>query len=206
MKNNKRLLLELLLIAIICVLAVLWTLNPEGDFEPFIVLIGSLVSLVAVVTSLYVRKKNRDSVVEEQLKPSQLHFINQLIELKANVYKSARERWGCGKTSEMREGNDDVMAFYKDTWLRLADNFPVEHFGNVTHVEYLNKFISESYETHYQAADNEGCGEGSMAYIIVTAGVMKDLGSQVAELVFIMSSATDAFDYGKWLQRWKSVA
>nr|MVF98004.1 hypothetical protein [Vibrio cholerae] len=83
MKNNKRLLLELLLIAIICVLAVLWTLNPEGDFEPFIVLIGSLVSLVAVVTSLYVRKKNRDSVVEEQLKPSQLHFINQLIELKA---------------------------------------------------------------------------------------------------------------------------
>ncbi|TOL44719.1 hypothetical protein CGH96_24080, partial [Vibrio parahaemolyticus] len=64
--------LELLLVAIICVLAVFWIFEPDGNFEPIIVLIGALVSLIALITSLYVKKKKQDFVIEEQLKPSQL--------------------------------------------------------------------------------------------------------------------------------------
>ncbi|GAB7227511.1 hypothetical protein VrSk94_11930 [Vibrio rotiferianus] len=206
MKGSKRLVLELLLVAIICVLAVFWIFEPDGNFEPIIVLIGALVSLIALITSLYVKKKKQDFVIEEQLKPSQLHFINQLIELKSSVYASARKQWDTGITSEMRGGNSEVMSFYEDTWLQLAANFPIEHFGNTTHVEYLDKYVSERYEAHYQAANQNGYGEGSMAFVIVTADVMKDLDSQIVELVSIVSSSTDSFDYGKWVQRWASVA
>ncbi len=206
LKNIKRLLLELLLVSIICVLAIFWIFEPEGNFEPIIVFIGALVSLVAVITSLYVKKKKQNLVVEEQLKPSQLHFINQLVELKSSVYASAKEKWNSGITSEMRGGNSEVMSFYKDTWLQLAASFPIEHFGNTPHSEYLDKYISERYEAHYQAAHKNGYGEGSMAFVIVTADVMKDLDSQVVDLVSIVSSSTDTFDYGKWLKKWAFVS
>ena len=198
--------LELLLVAITCVLAVFWIFKPDGNFEPIIVLIGAFMSLIALITSLYIKEKKQDLVIEEQLKPSQLHFINQLVELKSSVYASAREQWDSGITSEMRGGNSEVMSFYEDTWLQLAANFPIEHFGNTTHAEYLDKYISERYEAHYQAANQNGYGDGSMAFVIVTADVMKDLDSQIVELISIVSSSTDAFDYVKWLQRWVSVA
>ncbi|MBA5760868.1 hypothetical protein H2O73_00825 [Vibrio sp. 404] len=201
MKNSKYQVIEIILIVTGCALAIIWVFNPEGTYEPVIVLIGLLVSLVAVWKSVRL-VKNRQ-VVESLNEPKQSHAIKTLLDRKSSVFVLARKKWDSGITSNMRSGTEDVISFYSSVWLQLAKNFPSDHFGKLSHSEYLDEYISERYEFYYEQAKRDDCGEGAMAFVIVSAGVMKDLDAKIIELVSIISLNLDSFDFGHWLQKWK---
>ncbi|OBU28970.1 hypothetical protein C0W66_19890 [Photobacterium kishitanii] len=183
-----------------CILAIIWFKRPDGNYEPIISILASLLSLLALVVPAYlIRKKHKMNDINK----NQIHLIKNLLDRKESSFLRAREKWDTGVNFKLREGNEIVHSFYKDVWLQLASMFPSGNFGNMSNEEYLESFIKERYDHHYAEADSKGLGEGALAFIIVTGDVNDDLDSKIIELVSDLSSSCNDINLATWVKNWK---
>jgi hypothetical protein len=63
--------------------------------------------------------------------PSDVRLFQSLPELKAIAHRIAQPGWDTGITVEMRKATYDVVDLYELIWLKLAEFYPVKHFGKV---------------------------------------------------------------------------
>lgn len=132
-----------------------------------------------------------------------LKFIDSLPEEKMIVYQNAQKKWDTGITSEMREGNYNVIDFLKETWLKLSEFYEDKNFEDKKAQDYISDYVKSRFDYHYSKHTPKGeFKSGTIVYVMVGGDVIDDLDILVLDLVSTISFYNDSFDYNDWKNRW----
>lgn len=146
-----------------------------------------------------------DDYVRRSLdEPTDIRLFQALPELKAIAYRTAQPGWDTGTTIEMRKATYDVVDFYELIWLKLAEFYPVKHFGKDGAAAHIKSYIRERYKFHWAKHEPNGPGTGGTIVGVLTGGdVMNDLDRLVVETASAVVGYRDDFDFDAWQARWK---
>lgn len=138
--------------------------------------------------------------------PSHYRFIKSLPKLRAVVLENAQEGWDNGVTSDMREASYDVIDFLKYAWLRLAQFYPDNHWGQKTAEEYIGNYIQSRFSFHWSKHEPAGPGTGGTIVGILTGSdVIRDLESLIVDTVTALLGYNEDFDLNQWRKEWDGV-
>ena len=144
----------------------------------------------------YIRRSLDDS--------TDLRLFESLPELKAIARRTAQPGWDTGITIEMRKATYYVVDFYEIIWLKLAEFYPVKHFGKDWASAHIKMYIRERYKFHWAKHEPGGLGTGGTIVGVLTGGdVMQDLDRLIVETAMAVVGYRDAFDFKAWHSRWK---
>ena len=136
--------------------------------------------------------------------PSHIRFIKALPKLRSVVYESAQEGWDTGVTADMREASYDVIDFLEFAWLRLAEFYPPQHFGQQDARAFIRTHIRDRFAYHWAKHEPGGPGTGGTIVGVLTGGdVIKDMEDMIADTVGSLFMYDDGFDYDAWLAEWR---
>ncbi|VWB64067.1 hypothetical protein BAR24066_02978 [Burkholderia arboris] len=176
---------------------------------------ATVVALIFAGAAIYLhrRKDKADAVaspVEEFARrytgqASDIRFIKALPKLRRVVYDSAREGWDTGITVEMRQASYDVIDFLEYAWLRLAEFYPVGHFGLRGPRSYIRNYIRDRFQFHWAKHEPNGPGTGgTIVGVLVGGDVIDDLERMTSDTVRALFVHHDNFEFDEW-QRERSA-
>lgn len=138
--------------------------------------------------------------------PTDIRLFQALPELKAIAYRTAQTGWDTGITIEMRKATYDVVDFLELIWLKLAEFYPVKHFGKDGASAHIKNYIRERYKFHWAKHEPGGPGTGGTIVGVLTGGdVMHDLDRLIVETALAVVGYRDDFDFDGWHARWKGA-
>lgn len=138
--------------------------------------------------------------------PSDIRLFQSLPELKAIARRTAQPGWDTGITIEMRKATYDVVDFYEIIWLKLAEFYPVKHFGKGGAAAHIKRYIRERYKFHLAKHEPGGPGTGGTIVGVLTGGdVMQDLDRLIVETATAVVGYKHDFDFKAWHVRWETA-
>jgi len=148
-----------------------------------------------------------DDYVRRSLdEPTDLRLFQALPEVKAIAYRTAQAGWDTGITVEMRKATYDVVDFLELIWLKLAEFYPVKHFGKGGATTHIKSYVRERYKFHWAKHEPGGPGTGGTIVGVLTGGdVMDDLDRLIVETASAVVGYRDDFDFDAWRARWKGA-
>jgi hypothetical protein len=139
--------------------------------------------------------------------PSHVRFIRALPKLRTVVYEMAHEGWDTGVTADMREASYDVIDFLEFAWLRLAEFYPPEHFGEKDSRAFIRDHIRERFRFHWAKHEPHGPGSGgTIAGVLIGGDVITDLERMISDTVLALFAYDNGFNYKTWLSQWQNEA
>ncbi len=106
----------------------------------------------------------------------------------------------------MRKATYDVVDFYEIIWLKLAEFYPVKHFGKGGAAAHIKSYIRERYKFHWAKHEPGGPGTGGTIVGVLTGGdVMQDLDRLIVETATAVVGYRDNFDFKAWQVRWEAT-
>lgn len=212
MKNKVLLTIELILLISALAIGAFWASDPEGNYEPFLAVIGITLTLLELFRRL--TDRNNKANIPEKIyarryldQPHHLHFIKGLPSLRHAAHESAQELWDSGMTANMRQGSYDYIDFLQDTWVKLAEFYPPLHFGGLEPREYITKYTQGRFSHHRANLEPDGPGSGGTIVGVMAGGhVIHDLEEMIDDTVCTLSLNSESFDYQEWKNRWKGKA
>ena len=107
---------------------------------------------------------------------------------------------------EMRKATHDVVDFYEFIWLKIAEFYPVKHFGKEGATAYIQKYVRERYMFHWAKHESDGLGTGGTIVGVLTGGdVMDDLERLIVDTATAVIGYRDDFDGVSWKARWENA-
>lgn len=148
-----------------------------------------------------------DDYVRRSLdEPTDVRLFQALPELKAVACRTAQAGWDTGITVEMRKATYDVVDLYELIWLKLAEFYPVKHFGKDGAAAHIKSYVRERYKFHWAKHEPGGPGTGGTIVGVLTGGdVMHDLDRLIVETATAVVGYRDDFDFNAWHARWKGA-
>jgi hypothetical protein len=148
-----------------------------------------------------------DDYVRRSLdEPSDVRLFQSLPDLKAIAIRTAQPGWDTGTTVEMRKATYDAVDFYEIIWLKLAEFYPVKHFGKDGATSHIRSYVRERYKFHWAKHERGGPGTGGTIVGVLTGGdVMHDLDRLIVETALAVVGYRDDFDFDAWRARWKEA-
>ncbi len=148
-----------------------------------------------------------DDYVRRSLdEPTDIRVFHSLPELKAIAYRTAQAGWDTGATIEMRKATYDVVDFLELIWLKLAEFYPVKHFGRDGATAHIKSYVRERYKFHWAKHEPGGPGTGGTIVGVLTGGdVVHDLDRLIVETASAVVGYRDDFDFDAWHARWKGA-
>lgn len=138
--------------------------------------------------------------------PTDVRIFQSLPELKAIAHRTAQPGWNTGVTVEMRKATYDAVDFYELIWLKLAEFYPVKHFGKDGAAAHIKNYIRERYKFHWAKHEPGGPGTGGTIVGVLTGGdVMQDLDRLIVETSTAVVGYRDNFDFNAWYARWEGA-
>ncbi|MDG4549291.1 MAG: hypothetical protein P9F19_08060 [Candidatus Contendobacter sp.] len=138
--------------------------------------------------------------------PTDLRLFQALPEIKAIAYRTAQAGWDTGITVEMCKATYDVVDFLELIWLKLAEFYPVKHFGKDGATTHIKSHVRERYKFHWAKHEPGGPGTGGTIVGVLTGGdVMDDLDRLVVETASAIVGYRDDLDFDAWRARWKGA-
>lgn len=138
--------------------------------------------------------------------PTDVRLFQALPNLKSIALRTAQPGWDTGITIEMRKATYDVVDFYELIWLKLAEFYPVKHFGKDGAAAHIKNYIRERYKFHWAKHEPAGPGTGGTIVGVLTGGdVMHDLDRLIVETATAVVGYRDNFDLSAWHDRWKGA-
>ena len=138
--------------------------------------------------------------------PTDVRIFQSLPELKAIAHRTAQPGWNTGVTVEMRKATYDAVDFYELIWLKLAEFYPVKHFGKDGAAAHIKSYIRERYRFHWAKHEPGGPGTGGTIVGVLTGGdVMQDLDRLIVETSTAVVGYRDNFDFNAWYARWEEA-
>lgn len=212
MKNKVLLTIELILLISALTIGAFWASDQEGNYEPFLAVIGITLALLELFKRL--TDRNNKANIPEKIyarryldQPHHLHFIKGLPSLRQAAHESTQELWDSGITANMRQGSYDYIDFLQDTWLKLAEFYPPLHFGGLEPREYITKYTQGRFSHHRANLEPDGPGSGGTIVGVMAGGhVIHDLEEMIDDTVCTLSLNSESFDYQEWKNRWKGKA
>ena len=135
-----------------------------------------------------------------------VRIFESLPELKAIALRTAQPGWDTGITAEMRSATYDVVDFYEIIWLKLAEFYPIKHFGKAGAAAYVKSYVRERYKFHRAKHEPGGPGTGGTIIGVLTGGdVMQDLDRLIVETATAVVGYRDDFDFKVWHARWEGI-
>lgn len=139
--------------------------------------------------------------------PSDVRLFQSLPDFKSVAYQTAQVGWDTGKTIEMRKASYDFVDFYEYAWLKLAEFYPIKHFGQDGANAYIRQYIRDRFKFHWAKYEPKGVGTGGTIVGVLTGGdVLSDLDRLVVETASAIVGYRDHFDFNAWLQRWNRAS
>jgi hypothetical protein len=139
--------------------------------------------------------------------PTDLRIFESLPDLKAIALRVAQPGWDTGITIEMRMATYNVVDFYEFIWLKLAEFYPVKHFGKDGAAAHIKSYIRERYKFHWAKHEPAGRGTGGTIVGVLTGGdVMQDVDRLIVETATALVGYRDDFDFKAWHARWEGAA
>ena len=136
--------------------------------------------------------------------PSHYRFLWSLPKLKAVVLENAQEGWDTGVTADMKQANYDVIDFLEYSWLRVAEFYPSDHWGEDGADAYIRSYIQDRFLFHSSKHEPDGPGTGGTIVGVLTGGdVIHDLENLIADTVSALFMYQDDFDFQKWKSAWE---
>lgn len=156
-------------------------------------------------TSAAVATTSEDFARRYTDQPSHIRFIDALPKLRTVVYEMAHKGWDTGVTADMREASYDVIDFLEFAWLRLAEFYPPQHFGEKDSRTFIRDYISERFTYHWAKHEPSGPGTGGTIVGVLTGGdVIADLEQMIGDTVQALLGYHEDFDYQVWLSQWQA--
>nr|CAA6810390.1 MAG: Unknown protein [uncultured Thiotrichaceae bacterium] len=210
---------EVLLLIVALIIGVLWIQTPEANYEPVLVFMGFLLTILEVVRRKIKPKPSKEFDVGEQNnlsrdytrryldQPHQCHFINNLPKFKKAVEQSSQELWDSGITANMRQGSYDLINSLQDYWVKLAEFFPPMHFDGKEPREYISEYTKSRFVFHRANMEPNGPGTGgSIVHVMCGGSVIEDLEKMIEETVCTLSLSSDSINFKDWKQQWRGKA
>jgi len=129
-------------------------------------------------------------------------YINGLPEIRRGLMAAAQPRWDTGNTTDMRQGNYDVIDGLAQVWIRLTNGFPENHFGKRPAGEYISEFQALRFAWHRAVSEPGGVGTGgTIVGVLAGGGVMDDIVNAITETVQALGR-WEGFDTAEWTKNW----
>lgn len=136
--------------------------------------------------------------------PTDIRIFESLPELKAIALRIAQPGWDTGITMEMLKATYDVVDFYEIIWIKLAEFYPVKHFGKGGAAAHVKSYIRERYKFHWAKHEPSGPGTGGTIVGVLTGrDVIQDLDRLIVETATAIVGYRDDFDFKVWHARWE---
>ncbi|MFC7557416.1 hypothetical protein ACFQU7_42145 [Pseudoroseomonas wenyumeiae] len=135
-----------------------------------------------------------------------LQLLDKLPDVLEKACADAQAGWG-GGTQDMARASYEVSEVLKGLWLRLAAEFPENHFGQQPADKFLEQYLQQRYQ--WQAALAEPYGSGTGGTIVgplIAGGVMHDLADMVEQTATALRSMEEPIEnFERWKARWKKA-
>ena len=117
-----------------------------------------------------------------------------------------KAKWDSGITSEMNQGNYDMIDFYEEVLIELATFYPKNHFDGKSPKKYFNELISSRFLWHRLVLEPQGVGTGGTIISTITGGnVMEDLKRMIVDMVnalLLPYEIEEKIDLNRWREEW----
>ncbi|CAM2069136.1 Caspase family protein [Sulfidibacter corallicola] len=136
--------------------------------------------------------------------PPHFLFIESLPAFRQTAYKEAHKGWDTGVTAKMNQANHDLINFLEYSWLRLAEFYPENHFGEEGAESYISSFIKSRFNYHWKKFE-VGVNGGTIIGTMVGGDVISDMEEMILDSVFAISMNLEKkeFDFLQWKGRWQ---
>ena len=149
--------------------------------------------------------------LQEWTEPSTVQvvgFLNALPSIRRAAMAAARPLWDTGITSEMCQGSYNAIDILKSAWLRLANFYPLDHFGGRAPDHFFSEFVGRRFEWHREICEPRGPGtSGTIVNVTSGGAVLNDVAAAIAETVegLFIGFVLDEFDLGAWRRDWDAA-
>lgn len=138
--------------------------------------------------------------------PTDLRLFESLPDFKVIARRTAQPGWDTGITIEMRKATYDVVDLYEIIWLKLAEFYPVKHFGKDGASAHIKSYIRERYKFHLAKHEPGGPSTGGTIVGVLTGGdVLQELDRLIVETATAIVGYRDDFDFKAWRARWEGA-
>ncbi|MEN9613009.1 MAG: hypothetical protein RLZZ628_3823 [Bacteroidota bacterium] len=130
-------------------------------------------------------------------------YLNKMLVVHQKRLINAQSKWGNGVTSVMNQGNYDMIGFYEEVLVQLANFYRPNHF-NQNPKHYFNEIISSRFLWHRLILEPGGSGTGGSMISTITGGsVMEDVKRMIVNMVDALSMEGGG-DSRAWKKKWLS--
>ncbi len=166
-----------------------------------------IVARVVAVVLLVCTPQSPWAEPADVLGPEHLAFIEGLPAARAAVQAAQAFALEHGVVAEMHEATAAIVGFLGESWLRLAQVWPADHFGTASHADYLNTFML-SRIVFYRAINTFPDEEPDAALLSTLIGsrLVKDLDQFVADTATAQLARHDPVLSLEWLSQWQEAA
>ena len=117
-----------------------------------------------------------------------ISYLKKILIIHSAQLVIAGTKWDSGVTSEMNEGNSDMVDFYEEVIIELASFYPKWHFDGQVPRTYFSEFISKKFNWHSLIIEPDGIGTGGrIASTILGGNMMSDLKQMIIDMVDSLS-------------------
>jgi hypothetical protein len=136
-------------------------------------------------------------------------LISTFPDILREAHANAQDGWG-GTTVDMMRASYDVIEVLQSMWLRLARAYPDGHFDNISHEDYIRRYVQDRFVWHRAINEPDGVGTGGTIVGPLSAGaVMRDLERMVEQTVLAVLNRgitdDDVNSYRHWLAAWREA-
>jgi len=135
-------------------------------------------------------------------------FLNALPSIRRAAIAAAQPLWDTGITSEIRRGSYDAIDILGSAWLRLANFYPPNHFGERAADHFFSEFIAGRFDWHRKLSEPGGPGSsGTMVHVTAGGAVLDDVAKAIEETVegLFVGFVLYPFDLIKWRSDWDAA-
>jgi hypothetical protein len=132
-------------------------------------------------------------------------FLNALPSIRRAAIAAAQPLWETGITTEMRRGSYDAIDILESAWLRLANFYPPNHFGERAADHFFSEFVAGRFEWHRNICEPRGAGSsGTLVHVTAGGGVLDDVANAIEETVegLFIGYCLHPFDLKTWRSDW----
>jgi hypothetical protein len=143
----------------------------------------------------------------EDRRTALLRYLEELPRIRRQAYEKARPLWDSGVTSQMMQGNYDLVDVLQQILVNLAVWYPPKHFGDMEAQEFMSAMTASRFVWHRAHLEPGGGGTGGTIIGVMAGGdVTSDLEAMVVDMVRSLTTDDDLFHFKSWLLRWEGKA
>ncbi len=135
-----------------------------------------------------------------------IDYLNKILIVHKAQYMIAQTKWDSGVTTEMNQGNSDMVDFYEEVLVELSTFYPKGHFNNKPPQKYFSELISSKFHWQWFILEPGGTGTGGRMVSTMAGGsVMEELKQMVIEIVDSLSITypiEEKINLDKWKNNW----